>query len=120
MSKVEFWRDPNMDAMIEDIIDIFKLEGVELVRLSGMTRRARRIAKKSDIPFQAIDNIIRKLNNHNIIKFDYITKCPHCGEISYIIKYKEDFLQKPKLCDTCSTFFNLLENDTLEIIKDRS
>ena len=113
--KVEFWRDPVMDAIIEDIITIFtKVEGVELVRLSGMTLRARKISGKNDIPPETIDSIIRKLNTHNILKFNYITKCPHCGEISYIVKSEEEALKKPKLCDSCNTFYALLEGSTLE------
>lgn len=117
--KVEFWRDPKMDALIEDIIDIFKLDGVELVRLSGMTLRARKISEKSDLPPEAVDSIIKKLKANSIINFDYITKCPHCGEISYVIIYKEDFNQKPKLCDSCSAFYSLLEGATLETFKNK-
>jgi hypothetical protein len=114
MSKVEFWRDPLMDSMIEDIIDIFHMEGVELVRLSGMTRRARNIINKHDLPPEAVHNIILKLKNSNIINFKHITRCPHCGETSYQIKCADDFLIKPKLCDTCNTLYALLHGSTLE------
>lgn len=114
-SKAEFWRDPMMDAMIQDIIDIFtNVEGVELVRLSGMASRARRISGKNDIPDVAIDNIIRKLYVSNVIDIKYITKCPHCSEISYCTVLKENWKEKPRLCDTCSTMYVLLENSTLE------
>lgn len=116
--KVEFWRDHAMDKMIEDIVDIFNnVEGVHLVRLSGMTMRARKVSGKNDIPPEAIDAIIRKLRAAGIIKFDYIVKCPHCGEISYTIIYNEDFKQKPKLCDSCSSLYALLEGSTLENLK---
>jgi hypothetical protein len=113
-NEVEFWRDPKMDAIIEDVIDIFKLDGVELVRLSGMTQRARNISGLHDIPHQAIDGIIRKLNAAGIIKFHYITKCPHCGEISYQVKYDGVSPIGPKLCDTCSTMFQPVNGSTLE------
>lgn len=113
--RVEFWRDPAMETLIEDIIEIFtKIEGVNLVRLSGLTIRARKVSGKSDIPPQAIDNIIRKLYKNNIINILHITKCPHCGEISYVVKTDDPFNTKPKLCDTCSTLFALLDGTTLE------
>lgn len=113
--KVEFWRDPVMDTLIEDIIDIFtKLEGVELVRLSGMTIRARNLTGKHDIPPQTIDSIIRKLNSHNVINYHYITKCPHCGEISYQVKLPEDNNRTLKMCDSCRSFYSLSEGTTLE------
>lgn len=115
---LEVWRDPNMDRAIEDVIDIFtNVDGVLLVRLSGMTKRFAQVSGKFDVPPEAVDNIIRKLNSNNIINFDYITKCRHCGEISYIIKHEPDFLTKPKMCDTCQTFYSLLDGDNLEIIK---
>lgn len=114
--RVEFWRDPKMDEAIQDVIDIFtNVEGVELVRLSGMTRRFASISEKSNIPKEAIDNIIRKLNIQNIIDFKHVIKCKHCGEVSYIVKHTEEFLIKPKLCDTCSTFYHL-DTDSLETI----
>lgn len=117
--RVEFWRDPAIDRLIEDIIEIFtKVEGVKLVRLSGMTNRARNISGKHDIPHTAIDGIIRKLNSNGIIKFDYISSCPHCGEISYIIHYEDDLLTKPKLCDTCNTLFALIEGSTISTLKN--
>lgn len=118
MSKeIEFWRDPSMDAMLDDIVEIFtKVEGVELVRLSGMTNRARRISGKFDLPSQSLDNIIRKLYNAQIINFAYITKCPHCGETSYQIKGEVEKI-KAKLCDTCQTLFLPCEGSTLEKLK---
>lgn len=116
-NKVEFWRDSKMDQMMEELISIFKLEGVELVRLSGMTNYCRKISGKFDIPPQAIDGIIRKMKSHGVINFNHITKCPHCGEISYTIK--DINLTKPKMCDTCNTFFALLDGSTLEKEKVR-
>ncbi|MNJ90465.1 hypothetical protein D3C87_80620 [compost metagenome] len=115
-NRIEFWRNEKMDLAIEDVIDIFtNVDGVELVRLSGMTKRFSTISQKVDIPKIAVDNIIRKLNNQNIIDFKYVIKCKHCGEISYVVKYNEEFLIKPKLCDTCSTFYHL-DTDSLETI----
>lgn len=114
-NSVEFWRDPAMDAMIQDIVDIFtNVEGVELVRLSGMATRARKVSGKNDIPDSAIDNIIRKLQHAGVIGIKYITKCPHCLETSYHIILKDGWKEKPKLCDTCNTFYSLIENSTLE------
>lgn len=113
---VDFIRDPIMDTLIEDIIDIFtKLEGVELVRLSGMTLRARSITGNRQLTADVIDSIIRKLKANGIIRYHYIMNCPHCGEISYQVKLIENFKTKPKLCDSCSSFYTLLEGSTLQI-----
>lgn len=114
---IDVIRDVSLDKMFEEIIEIFKLEGVELVRLSGMTNWCRKTSGKNDIPHQAVDSVIRKMRSNNVIEFDYITKCQHCGETSYIVKPKEDFLRKPKMCDSCNTFFALIEGSSLEIIK---
>lgn len=117
MSNVEFWRDPAMDKMINEIIEIFtKIEGVQLVRLSGMTQRIRNISGKHDIPPEVIHNIILKLKSAKIINFKHILRCPHCGETSYQIICEDNFLVKPKFCDTCSTLYALLPGSTLEDI----
>jgi hypothetical protein len=111
--RVEFWRDPGLDAAISDLISIFtEVEGVELVRLSGMTRRFSQISGKFDMPSKAVDGIIRKLKGSNIIAYNYIMKCPHCGEKSYVIKSEEN--KTSKLCDTCNTMYALLDGSTLE------
>lgn len=117
MSGVEFWRDPVIDNMIKEIIDIFKLEGVQLVRLSGMTKRVRNITNKQDIPVDIVHNIIIKLKNGGVIDYKHITRCPHCGETSYQVLYEDDFITKPKLCDTCGTLYALLPGTTLEYME---
>lgn len=114
MDGFEIIRDQNIDKMLEEIIEIFKLEGVKLVRLSGMTKWCKKISGKNDLPKQAVDNIIRKMNINGIIKYNHIINCPHCGETSYVIEFEDDYKQKPKLCDTCDIFYALLEGATLE------
>jgi hypothetical protein len=110
----EFWRDKNMDNMIEDIIDIFNMEEVELVRLTGLTRRARRISQKG-IGKQEMKKIIFKLKKGGVIDYNYIFKCPHCEEISYYIN-DLDKNKTNKLCDTCKTMYPLKKGETLTII----
>ncbi|AEO93688.1 gp430 [Bacillus phage G] len=117
MDGFEIIRDPILDRMFEEIISIFKLEGVDLVRLSGLTKWCKKHTGRNDIPAHSVDSIIRKMQNNNVIQFDYVIKCPHCGETSYIINHKEDFLNKPKLCDTCSAFYTLIDGANLEKIK---
>lgn len=95
--------DNKMDSMIEDIIDIFKLEGVELIRLSGLVKRSSAIAELNISP-ETLNNIIVKLKSNGIINFNYITICPHCGERSYQIKNIET---TRKICDTCGTYYIL-------------
>lgn len=96
-------KDNKMDNMIEDIIEIFKLDGVELVRLSGLVRRASNIAELNISP-ETLDNIIVKLKNNAIINFEYVTICPNCGEKSYQIK---PISTNGKICDTCGVYFTL-------------
>ena len=100
----EFWRDNGMDKIIETIIYIFNLEGVELVRMSGLTKHLNKI---KSISTNDIELIISKLNNQEIIKYEYIYICPHCNEKSYIIIPKED--NHVKICDTCKGIY-MLEN----------
>jgi hypothetical protein len=115
MSNIDFLHDAGMDAMIKDIIDIFiHIEGVELVRLSGMVKRAQKISGKWDLTKELVDSVIKKLKFANIINYKYIVNCPHCGEKSYIIKPTGDFKNKPKMCDTCNTFYSLIEGSTIE------
>jgi sugar/nucleoside kinase (ribokinase family) len=106
----EFWRDPMTEQMINDIIDIFHLEGVELVRLSGLLKREQQIL--SDLNSEILNNIIVKLKANGVINYRFTTHCPHCREISYQIA--EVDLTKIKICDTCNTFYNLISGTTLE------
>jgi hypothetical protein len=108
---MDFLQSQNIDAVIKEIIEIFSdIEGVELVRLNGLTNHINNI---SNIPKEEIEIIIKKLKFHNIIQFKFELICPHCNEHSYIIKHDEDFILKPKLCDTCNTFYSLIKNSTL-------
>lgn len=110
---MEFWKDPKMEAMLSDIVDIFKnIDGVELVRLSGLTKRAKRITGISDINESIIDNILHKMRDAGVITWEYTMKCPHCGEISYQITERD--VNKPKLCDSCGTIYKLTENVNME------
>lgn len=108
----EFWRDPKLDAIIQDIIDIFSLEGVELVRLSGLLNREQKILE--NLTSEALNNIITKLRTNGIIQYKFTTHCPHCQEISYQIVELD--LMKIKTCDTCKTFYHLISGITLKEI----
>lgn len=114
---MEFWRDTNMDNMINDIIDIFtKVEGVELVRLSGLTNRERKISNTQDLKPEVVDNIVKKLKSSGVINYCYITICPCCNEKSYQIKPLEN--NAVKSCDTCKVMYTLADNYTLFRDKD--
>lgn len=122
-------KDIQMDKMLEDIVEIFhlnekieqehqenlkkleetnssditetpKFQKVNLVRLSGLTRRANRISGRI-ISHETIDYIVQKMKLQNIIDFRYSFQCPFCGEIIYQI---EDIpADKPRLCDSCQS-----------------
>ncbi len=102
-------KDKSMDQMINDVIDIFKSKEVELVRLSGLTNREARIAN-IDINKEIMDNIIHKLKFAGVINYEYITICPHCGEVSYQIKPIET---NGKICDTCASYYFLSPGKSL-------
>lgn len=92
-----------MDDMLNDIVDIFtNIEGVQLVRISGLIRRASRISGKT-IDIETINMILNKMKANNIINWKYIYQCPFCKEIFYQIDDTPS--DKPKLCDTCNTMF---------------
>lgn len=104
----EFWRDPFMDQLIQSIINIFNdIEGVELVRLNGLTRH---LNKMKPISVKEVKTIIEKLNMANVINYKYKLCCPHCQEVSYIIIPKEN--NNVKMCDTCQIFYQLELNKT--------
>lgn len=94
----------DLDTMIRDIIDVFKLDGVELVRLSGLFLRERKISNYHDLKPDELDRIIHKLKDNKIIDYQYILYCPHCNEISYQIK-KQENPYKAKICDTCGQIY---------------
>lgn len=105
--------DKKMNNMIEDIIDIFNnVEGVQLVRLSGLSERCKRIANLDpDFPKEVIDRLVRKLKYAGIINYHYITNCPHCQETSYQVIEPE--ISSIKLCDTCNSIYTLISGITL-------
>lgn len=103
-----FWRDPIKDKVIETIIEIFNLEGVELIRLNGLTRYINNHI--SSISTEDVDIIIKKLNQANIIDYNYELYCPHCGERSFIIVDKDGM---NKICDTCNGIYTIELNKTM-------
>ncbi|MFW6008205.1 MAG: hypothetical protein ACOCP8_02965 [archaeon] len=107
----EFWRDEKMDKIIEDIIDIFNLKGVELVRLSGLTNRERKLSGLQDLSPKNIDNIIKKLKKGGVLNYEFIMVCPRCDEMSYQIKQRD--ITKLKKCDTCGLDYKLIKDNTL-------
>ncbi len=107
----EFWRNKNVDIVIEDIIDIFSnIDGVELVRLSGLTNRAKKLSG-IDFAKNDIEIILNKLKSNGIINYKYITICPHCEEKSYQIVDID--ISKPKICDSCKIIYQLFNGTTL-------
>ena len=93
----------DLDSMMKDIIDIFNLEGVELVRLSGLLRRESKISNCQVLDEQLLKRIIQKLRLQNIIKYRYVMKCPHCQEVSYQITERNP--TDLKICDTCGQMY---------------
>ena len=94
----------DLDSMMKDIIEIFNLEGVELVRLSGLYRRELRISNCKALDIDMLDRIVHKLKQQKIIHYRYILKCPHCGEVAYQITERQTPTQI-KVCDTCMTTY---------------
>jgi hypothetical protein len=94
----------DLDSMMKDIVDIFNLEGVKLVRLSGLFLREREISNYKDLTPDELDKIVHKLKKANVINYQYITYCPHCNEVSYQVEKQENPF-KAKRCDTCGQIF---------------
>ncbi len=107
----------DLDSMMKDIIDIFNLEGVELVRLSGLHKRALRISNCQSLDRDMLDRIIHKLKRQGIIHYDYILKCPRCNELTYQIAKRES-PTKIKLCDTCKSLYIPTKNISLFELKE--
>lgn len=104
----------SLDNILQDIVDIFNLENVELVRLSGLTLREKKV--DINITPQYINQIIMILNKKNAIHYSKIVFCPHCKEIFYLIKDVEN--NTDKICDTCKRKFNINSLVTLHSILD--
>lgn len=104
----EFWRDPIKDQILECVVEIFNMEGVELVRLNGLTNYINNHI--ANISIQDVKIIIKKLNGAGIINYEYELLCPHCKEVSYIIKPINGL---SKICDTCTNIYTIQLNTTM-------
>ena len=104
MQNFDNFATAGLDAMMKDIIDIFHLEGVELVRLSGLLKREINISGSQVIDADMLDKIIHKMKLQGIINYDYILKCPFCKETTYQITKRES-PTKAKICDTCQSIY---------------
>jgi formylmethanofuran dehydrogenase subunit E len=62
--------------------------------------------------YTSVANILKKLHDNGLINWQYIMKCPHCGEISYQLVERD--INTPKLCDTCQIIYKLTDGSTLE------
>lgn len=98
-----------MDNILQDIVEIFNNEQVELVRLSGLTIREKK--KDGHINGSILNRIITQLKKRNAIHYSKIIYCPHCKEIFYLIKD----IEGDKICDTCTRKFNI---NSLNIINE--
>lgn len=102
--------DKKMNDIINKILEIFNdIEGVELVRLNGLTKYLNKLygfISKEDVRL-----IIQKLKSAKIINYKYKLICPHCDEESYLLIFNDN--KKLKMCDTCKTFYDLLEGYSL-------
>ena len=94
------FKTTDFDTMMRDIIDIFNLEGVKLVRLSGLFLREREISNYKDMKPDELDKIVHKLQKAGVIHYQYILYCPHCQEVTYQVEKVENPFQA-KVCDTC-------------------
>ena len=104
-----------MDNIIQDIFEIFNLPDVQLVRLSGLTLREKKI--DVNISPQSINRIIFQLKKRNAINFNFIIYCPFCKEIFYIIS-NDIKIKSTKICDTCSSTFYISSINSLNSIED--
>lgn len=104
----------SLDFILQDIVEIFNLQEVELVRLSGLLARQQRI--EHEITPQWLHIAINKLKKENVINYSVSCFCPHCKEIFYI---KTPIVQHT--CDTCGikfniNFLNLITNNNIDPI----
>ena len=90
-----------LDLILSDIVEIFNMEKVELVRLSGLTLREKKI--DFNISGEFLNKIIAQLKKRNAINYNKIVYCPHFKEIFYLKKEIKD----TKICDTCKNIFSI-------------
>ena len=107
----------DLDSMMKDIIEIFNLEGVELVRLNGLHKRALRISNCQSLDKDMLNSIVHKLKQQGIIHYEYILKCPHCNELTYQVVKRESPV-KAKVCDTCQLLYIPTKNISLFELKE--
>lgn len=125
------FKDFKMDSMLNDIVDIFNLNGkieqeekrnlelqkqtnsssivetpklqrVELIRLTGLIQRASRISGQI-INLETMLHILNKMRLQKIINWQYSYQCPYCHEIFFQIDNTPS--DKAKVCDTCKSVF---------------
>ena len=96
------------DAMMRDVIDIFNLEGVNLVRLSGLHRREVRVSGDDRLSPTTVELVVDKLRRAKVINFRFKMRCPTCGEVFYQIIAHD---VGAKLCDTCSSMFVVVKEE---------
>ncbi len=90
----------SLDFILNDIVEIFNMPEVELVRLSGLFARQKKI--DSNIPINWLHIAINKLKKEKVIDYTVCAFCPHCKEIFYF----KNAVSKHK-CDTCGIEFNI-------------
>lgn len=91
-----------LDALLRELVEIFNLEGVELVRLSGLHRHA--VGLGARITPEQLERTVAKFRAAGLIAWRYALHCPHCGELSWQVVPRED-LRAAKLCDTCGQLY---------------
>ncbi len=91
-----------LDKFLNELIEIFTLEGVEYVRLTGLHKHMANMGVQMDK-----DMLIRtvgKFRAAGAIAWQYALVCPHCGERFWQVTPR-DTLQQIKQCDNCQQLF---------------
>ena len=123
------FKDFKMDNMLNDIVDIFhlnekieiekqknlelqknspniietpKFQKIELIRISGLIKRATNISGQI-INLETMIHILQGMRIRNIITWNYSYQCPYCQEIFLQINNMPK--DKVKICDTCQMMF---------------
>ena len=125
------FKDFKMDNMLNDIVDIFhlnekidiekqhnwelqkqtnsssivetpKLQKIELIRLTGLMKRASNISGQT-INLETMLHILRGMKMRNIINWNYSYQCPYCNEI--FLQIDNTPADQVKICDTCQMMF---------------
>ena len=99
-----------LDAALTDVVDVFHTEGVELVRLSGLTRRVNRIIKErggTGVSTELVYSTVLKMRERGIVSYAYELHCPYCHETSWVVAPPEKDASRVKACDTCGQVYGL-------------